>query len=110
LWEVSNELDQVHSGQEAIKSEVMRYFSSFYKETEHNRIEEHIVAVRLYPRIVSAEDVTTLEKPCTVEEILEFLKGFTKDKSLGPDGWTVEFFLNFFDLVASDLLEAVEES
>jgi len=77
---------------------------------ENNRIEEHIVAVCLYPRIVSAEDVTTLEKPCTVEGILEVLKGFTKDKSLGPDVWTVEFFLNFFDLVASDLLEAVEES
>jgi hypothetical protein len=52
----------------------------------------------------------TLESPCTTEEIKEVLKGFTKDKSPGPDGWTVEFFLNYFDLVANDLLEVVEES
>jgi mannosylglycoprotein endo-beta-mannosidase len=45
-----------------------------------------------------------------MEEVLEVLRGFTKDKSLGPNGWTVELFLHFFNLVASDLLEAVEES
>jgi hypothetical protein len=44
------------------------------------------------------------------EEIHEVLKGFVKDKSLGPDGWTVKFFIQFFDLVGEDLLEAVEES
>jgi hypothetical protein len=60
--------------------------------------------------MVKEEDVSSLEKPCTKEEILEVLKGFTKDKSLGPDGWTVEFFLHYFELVGQDLLEVVEES
>jgi hypothetical protein len=35
---------------------------------------------------------------------------FKHDKSLGPDGWTVEFFIQFFDLVWGDLIEMVEES
>ena len=43
-------------------------------------------------------------------EILAVLKGFSKDKSPETDGWMVEFFLSFFDLVGDDLLEAVEES
>jgi hypothetical protein len=103
-------MDRVHKGQEAIKIEAVRYFSNFYKESEHNSCEDQIAIVRLYPRIVTEEEVNTLESPCTTEEINEVLKGFTKDKSLGPDGWTVEFFLNYFDLVAKDLLEAVEES
>jgi hypothetical protein len=38
------------------------------------------------------------------------LKGFTKEKSLGPDGWTVEFYLHYFDLVGQDLLDMVEET
>jgi hypothetical protein len=55
-------------------------------------------------------DNQLLERPCTKVEILVVLKGFAKDKSLGPDGWMVEFFFFFFDLVGDDLLEAVEES
>jgi hypothetical protein len=38
------------------------------------------------------------------------IKSFSKDKSPGPDGWTVEFYLHFFDLVGPDLLELVEDS
>jgi hypothetical protein len=66
--------------------------------------------VGYYPRMVNEEEVIHLEKPVTKEEVLEVLKGFTKDKSLGPDGWTVEFYLHFYDLVAKDLLDVVEES
>jgi hypothetical protein len=60
--------------------------------------------------MVLEDEVTNLENPCTREEILEVLKGFAKDKSPGPDGWTVEFFLHFFELVGQDLLDVVEET
>jgi hypothetical protein len=60
--------------------------------------------------LLSESDVLELEKPCTIEEISLVLKSFSKDKSLGPDGWMVEFFLWFFDLIGNDILEAVEES
>jgi hypothetical protein len=60
--------------------------------------------------LVNEEDTLQLERPCTKEELWEVLKLFAKDKSLGPDGWTVEFFLHFFDLVGGDLLEVVEDS
>jgi hypothetical protein len=51
-----------------------------------------------------------LEKVVTKEEILAILKGFSRDKSHGPDCWTVKFFLNFFEEVGQDLLEMVENS
>jgi hypothetical protein len=35
---------------------------------------------------------------------------FKKEKILGLDGWTAEFFTSFFDLVGEDLLALVEES
>jgi hypothetical protein len=60
--------------------------------------------------LVTEEDSLLLERICTKEELLNILKAFTKDKSPGPDGWTVEFFLHYFDLVGEDLLGMVEES
>jgi hypothetical protein len=65
---------------------------------------------RLYPHAISEEDSLLLDNPCTLQEILVALKSFSKDKSPGPDGWTVEFYLHFFDLVGPDLLELVEDT
>lgn len=42
-----------------------------------------------------------------MEETLNPLK---KYKSLGPNGWIVELFLEFYDLMIADLLEVVEDS
>jgi len=35
---------------------------------------------KLFPRMVTAEEVSSLESLCTKEEILEVIKGFTKEK------------------------------
>jgi hypothetical protein len=71
---------------------------------------DQIAYVHWYPRLVTEEELILLKKPCTKEEVLEVLRGFTKDKSPDLDGWTTDFFLNFFELVSTDLLEAVEDS
>jgi hypothetical protein len=51
-----------------------------------------------------------LKNPVPRRNYVMSLKVFAKDKSPGPDGWTVKFFIHFFDLVGDDLLEAVEDS
>jgi hypothetical protein len=109
IWEVKDESDQVFIGQEAIKGEAVRHFSTFFKESQLSIVDQ-IEAVRLYPILTTYEEVNALEKPVSKVEILEVLKGLTKEKSHGLDGWIVEFFLHFFDLVADDLWEVVEES
>jgi len=38
------------------------------------------------------------------------LHNFQKDKSPGPDGWTVEFFLGLYELIGADILRVVEET
>ena len=45
-----------------------------------------------------------------LSEIEDVLKGFKKDKIHGPDGWPVEFFLHFFQLVGHDILKDVIQS
>lgn len=45
----------------------------------------------------------------TQEEVSNFIKSMAKDKSPGPDGWTIELFQHFFDLIGSEITEVVDE-
>ena len=38
------------------------------------------------------------------------LKAFKKDRSPGPDGWPVEFYLHFFDLLSPFLLKSIDQT
>lgn len=46
----------------------------------------------------------------SLEEIKEVLRSFPKDKSRGPDGWTIEFYLVFFYLIRNYILSIVEKA
>lgn len=45
-----------------------------------------------------------------MEEIKKVLEGFEKEKIPGPNGWVVDFFLEFFDMLCKEVLVVVEES
>ena len=45
----------------------------------------------------------------TLGEVEVVIHDFASAKSLGPDRWSVEFYLGFFYLVGSELLAAVEQ-
>lgn len=45
-----------------------------------------------------------------MEELEGTLKWFKKDKSPGLDGWPMEFYLDFLELLGEDLLAVIEES
>jgi hypothetical protein len=38
------------------------------------------------------------------------LDSFQKSKRLGPNGWTIESFIGFYELTGEDLIQVVEES
>ena len=46
----------------------------------------------------------------TISEVERALKTFKRDKAPGSDGWPVEFYLNFFDLLGPLLVKMVETS
>eukprot|EP00253_Pinus_taeda_P008243 PITA_08243 len=45
-----------------------------------------------------------------MEELESTIKWFKKDRSPGPDGWTIEFYSAFLDLLGNDLLNIIEQS
>ena len=56
------------------------------------------------------EDNISLMKEVTEGELKEVLQSFQKDKILGLDGWTIEFFIDLFELLGGDLLRVVEDT
>jgi len=59
---------------------------------------------------VDQDEEEELVQEVTLGELEDTLKCFSKDKSPGPDGWSIEFYLAFFELIGPDLLSMVEES
>jgi hypothetical protein len=56
------------------------------------------------------EDNKALMEEVSEDELKEVLHSFQKDKILGLDGWSMDFFVGFFDFFGKDLLKVVEES
>eukprot|EP00253_Pinus_taeda_P004333 PITA_04333 len=63
-----------------------------------------------FPSFLEEGEADELSIPVSKEEVEAAMKNMGKDKSPGPDGWTIELFLHFFDLIGSDITEVVEES
>eukprot|EP00253_Pinus_taeda_P009728 PITA_09728 len=66
--------------------------------------------VQLFPRFVEQEMEQELEGEVSMRELEDTLKILKKEKSPGPDGWTVEFYVTFFEILGADLLKIIEES
>jgi hypothetical protein len=110
IWEIKNEAGELVSDQKSIKSEVVRYFKHLYREPTSSFIADQCKLVELFPKMINEEEAGLLYRPVSLEELKLVLSHCKKERSLGPDGWTTEFFLHFFELVGEDLLAMVEES
>ena len=56
------------------------------------------------------EEQTILEHELSLEEIKKVLVSFEKNKTPGEDGFTVEFYEAFFDMLQDDLLNSYNEA
>jgi hypothetical protein len=63
-----------------------------------------------FPRFIDEEDNKYFFDEIIQDELKEVLHKFQKDKIMGLDGWIVQFYTSFFDLIGKDLLAMVEES
>jgi hypothetical protein len=66
--------------------------------------------IRLFPRFFYDKMNTIMEAKITGEELKYILGYFKKEKILGLDGWTMEFYLGFYEFLEKDLLHVIEES
>ena len=73
-------------------------------------MEDMIRGIEAYYIMFDLEKNEVFLKEVSEEELLGVLKSFKNDKSLGPDGWTIELFSHFFEIIKMDLLGMIEES
>eukprot|EP00253_Pinus_taeda_P012292 PITA_12292 len=85
------------------------HFRGLFRNPPGANLVEIIEVASHFPRFVNEEDSEELMNPVTMEELESTLKWFKKDKSPGPDGWTIEFYLDFFEQIGQDLLSVIEE-
>jgi hypothetical protein len=104
LWDILDESGDVVLGQENIKKEAVKYFKEMYKEQAPPTSNEQVRVAALFKKMMTEDEAHSLNEPIKLEEIEHILKKFKSDKSLGPDGWSVEFFNHFFETVGGDLL------
>lgn len=110
LWELKDEEGQTHSGQENLKKSSFHHFKDFYKDRTGPPVRDQVKVVTLFKEMLNNLEAEALYRPFDLKELQKVLSKFKVDKSPGLDGWTVEFFKDFFDIVGEDLLEMVEES
>lgn len=62
----------------------------------------------IFSRSLSSSQAILLDRGVSDEEILVTLKSMRKNKSPGPDGFNVNFFVSNWDIVGEDFLAAVK--
>ena len=86
----------------------IKHFSQIFKDDNQSNILAQLKVIKLFPSMLTKEGAHCLIEEFSIGEIEGAFNTFKKDKSHGPDGWPVEIFLEFFDLIGRDLLNAME--
>lgn len=88
-----------------VKDHFKTHFENLFKEDPDSNWRQDMGETS---KISEAESVN-LEREFDENELKEALWNCGKNKSPGPDGFTADFFRNFWDVVKKDLLEAFNE-
>lgn len=106
---VNDRGEQLSSSQE-ISNEAVQYFASLFKEEERRSVDEEIQVLLCIPSLVSREMNEHLMSDISLDELEGIVFQMKKGKAPGPDGFPIEFFQEFADIIKLDLLAVVQES
>ncbi|MBY3556055.1 reverse transcriptase family protein, partial [Modestobacter lapidis] len=101
-----DDFDVLVKGQAAVEGVAVAYFQNILG-TPGPQFTGSSYLQDLIPFSVSAMHATSLIAPITSDEILTTLRSMKKNKSPGPDGYNVNFFLHCWSTVGDDFLKAV---
>ena len=96
IKELLLEDDSVTNHTEGILDRCQQFYSQLYSAGEVNStISEELIS--LIENSLSDEDKTNCDCPLSAKELSNALNGMNRNKSPGPDGLTVEFYIKFWE-------------
>eukprot|EP00253_Pinus_taeda_P009171 PITA_09171 len=104
IWKISDGKGGFLYSQQDITNEAVEFFKNQYKRSKEFKIQDILWGIDLFPWMFDGDLNDHIFQPVSEEELLATMKSFKRDKSPGPDGWTIVFFIHFFDLIKTDLL------
>lgn len=94
----------------ALFQEATQYFSTLFSEDSPLANNEENIILSCIPSLITQEMNDYLMRSISLEELEEVVFGMPKGKAPSPDGYPVEFFQEFWDIINHDILEVVKES
>eukprot|EP00253_Pinus_taeda_P015079 PITA_15079 len=110
IWKLKDPEGRDVSSFEALSIMGKNHFKSLFSDPGGVSLAEIIRTAQTFPRFVEREETEELFQEVRKEEVESTIKSMEKDKSPGPDGWTVKLFTHFFELIGDELTDVVEES
>eukprot|EP00253_Pinus_taeda_P025838 PITA_25838 len=110
IWSLKDEEGSEVSSFTELASLGKRHFERIFADSGEASIAQVLRTAQCFPRFVEEEEAEDLSRPVSKEEVEAAMKIMAKDKSPGPDGWTIELFLFFFDVIGSEITDVIEES
>ena len=87
------------------------YYSNLFSSEDTREAEDVRRKCRaLIPKILDSDDISSLSKPISVDEIIGAIKSLKDDKAPGPDGFSVEFYKANISWISKDLLDIYNEA
>ncbi|XP_059064720.1 uncharacterized protein LOC131044660 [Cryptomeria japonica] len=93
-----------------ISREAVNYFSNLFSREDIAARAEEGAILDCIPQLVSAEMNGVLLCPILLPELEKVVFNMKKGKAPGPDGFPIEFFQEFWEIIKFDLLEVIQES
>ena len=78
--------------QEELETTLNSYFTKLLQEPERDREEAQGEVLSHIPKIIMEDHNQILKKSIEMVEVENVVKQMAKDKALGPDGFTTNFF------------------
>eukprot|EP00253_Pinus_taeda_P016222 PITA_16222 len=110
IWKLKDQDGREATSFEDLSRMGKAHFQNLFTEQEGITLAEIIRTAQCFPRFVEEEEAEGLVEVVIKEEVENIIKSMEKDKSPGPNGWTIELFSHFFDSIGDELTEDVEES
>lgn len=110
IWRICDGNRGYFYSQQEISDAAHKHFRQQYSRGKGCAIQDILWGIELFPTMFDDAINESIYQPIYEKELYGIFKAFSKDKCPDPDGWTIKFFIHFFDIIKNDLIQMIEDS